>query len=87
MDGKKAQCAVTSPPYGVGKEYEKAGIKAWFETVKPAITNICKHTDIVIGDLFVTGSQFIEPTEAYSIKCFQTIKFDLSGLEFGKNKA
>lgn len=78
MDGKKAQCAVTSPPYGVGKEYEKAGIKAWFETVKPAITNICKHTDIVcwnIGDLFVTGSQFIEPTEAYSINMFSDNKF------------
>ena len=27
MDGGRAQAAVTSPPYGVGKEYEKAGIE------------------------------------------------------------
>ena len=25
--GGRAQAAVTSPPYGVGKEYEKAGIE------------------------------------------------------------
>src|SRR5690554_4761694 len=53
MDGAHAQCAVTSPPYGVGKEYEKAGIEPWFETMRPAIKNICKNADIVcwnIGD-------------------------------------
>jgi hypothetical protein len=33
MNGCHAQMAVTSPPYGVGKEYEKAGIEPWFETV------------------------------------------------------
>ena len=78
MDGKRAQCTVTSPPYGVGKEYEKAGIEPWFKTVKPAIDNICKYTDVVcwnIIDLFATGSQFIEPTEAYSIKMFADNKF------------
>jgi len=73
MDGAHAQCAVTSPPYGVGKEYEKAGIEPWFETMRPAIKNICKNADIVcwnIGDLFATGSQFIEPTEMYSVQLF-----------------
>ena len=73
MDGAHAQCAVTSPPYGVGKEYEKAGIEPWFETMRPAIKNICKNADIVcwnIGDLFATGSQFIEPTELYSVQLF-----------------
>lgn len=73
MDGAHAQVAVTSPPYGVGKEYEKAGIEPWFETMRPAIKNICKNADIVcwnIGDLFATGSQFIEPTEMYSVQLF-----------------
>ena len=73
MDGAHAQCAVTSPPYGVGKEYEKAGIEPWFATMRPAIKNICKNADIVcwnIGDLYATGTQFIEPTEMYSIGLF-----------------
>ena len=73
MDGAHAQCAVTSPPYGVGKEYEKAGIEPWFETMRPAIKNICRHADVVcwnIGDLFATGTQFIEPTQMYSIGMF-----------------
>lgn len=73
MDGAHAACAVTSPPYGVGKEYEKAGIEPWFDTMRPAIKNICKHSDIIcwnIGDLFATGTQFIEPTEMYSIGMF-----------------
>ena len=62
MDGGHAQAAVTSPPYGVGKEYEKAGIEPWLETMKPAVHNICRHADIVcwnLGDLYATGSQFI----------------------------
>jgi len=73
MDGNHAQMAVTSPPYGVGKEYEKAGIEPWFETMRPAIQNICRHADIVcwnIGDLYATGSQFIEPTQMYSVQMF-----------------
>lgn len=73
MDGSHAQMAITSPPYGVGKEYEKAGIEPWFETMKPAIRNICKHADIVCWqmiDLYCTGSQFIEPTGFYSVQMF-----------------
>ncbi len=73
MEGNHAQMAVTSPPYGVGKEYEKAGIGPWFETMRPAIQNICRHADIVcwnIGDLYATGSQFIEPTQMYSVQMF-----------------
>ena len=41
--------------------------------MKPAIKNICKNADVVcynIGDLFCTGSQFIEPTFAHSIQMF-----------------
>ncbi|MBT9169362.1 MAG: hypothetical protein DDT19_02721 [Syntrophomonadaceae bacterium] len=73
MDGSRAQVAVTSPPYGVGKEYEKAGIELWFQTIRPAIKNMCKYAGIVcwnLGDLYSTGSQFIEPTSAYSVDMF-----------------
>jgi DNA modification methylase len=73
MNGKHAQMAVTSPPYGVGKEYEKAGIEPWFETIKPVIKNITKHADVIcwqIIDLYCTGNQFIEPTGFYSVQMF-----------------
>jgi len=73
MEGCHAQMAVTSPPYGVGKEYEKAGIEPWFETVRPVIRNLCRYADIVcwnLGDLYPTGSQFIEPTSVYSVNMF-----------------
>jgi len=73
MDGGHAQMAVTSPPYGVGKEYEKAGIEPWFETVRPVIRNLCRYADIIcwnLGDLYATGSQFIEPTSVYSVNMF-----------------
>jgi DNA modification methylase len=72
-EGGKAALCVTSPPYGVGKEYESKGLEPWFETMRPAIKNICKHAAVVcynIGDLFSTGSQFIEPTFAYSVQMF-----------------
>src|SRR3990167_2789915 len=46
-DGQIAQLCVTSPPYGVGKSYETKGIAAWFETVRPAIKNLCSASDIV----------------------------------------
>lgn len=73
MDGTHAQCTVTSPPYGVGKEYEMKGITPWIETIKPVIKNICKFTGIVcwnLGDLYATGGQFIEPTSVYSVNMF-----------------
>ena len=71
MDGQRAQLCVTSPPYGVGKEYEKKGLEPWLETMRPAIKNICRHSGIVVinlGDLFSTASQFIEPTFAHCIE-------------------
>ncbi|MDH7566819.1 MAG: DNA modification methylase [Clostridiales bacterium] len=73
MAGKHAQVCVTSPPYGVGKDYEQKGIEPWFATMKPVIKNICRHADIVcwnLGDLYATGSQFIEPTSVYSVNMF-----------------
>ena len=73
LDGAKAQMVVTSPPYGVGKSYETKGIDAWFKTVRPVIGNLSEFANTVvwqIGDLYATGSQFIEPTLAYSINMF-----------------
>jgi hypothetical protein len=73
LEGNKAQLAITSPPYGVGKEYEEKGITPWFETVKPVIENLGRYAEIVcwqMVDLYATGSQFIEPTLAYSIQLF-----------------
>ncbi|GHU58900.1 hypothetical protein FACS1894133_4560 [Clostridia bacterium] len=80
MCGEHAKMSMTSPPYGVNKSYEKPGLDAWFETVKPAIKNMCKHSDIVcynIGDM-MTGNgngQFIEPTFVYSVQMFMEYGF------------
>jgi len=74
MDGAHAQMAVTSPPNDLGREYEKDGIEPWFEAMKPAIKNICKHADIIcwqMVDLYSTGSQYIEPTGFYSVQMFE----------------
>jgi len=73
MGCERAQAAVTSPPYGVGKEYERKGIEPWFEIIKPAIKNITKYAEVVVwnlGDLYSTGTQFIEPTSVYSVNLF-----------------
>ena len=78
MAGKQAQLCVTSPPYGVGKDYEEKGIESWFETMKPVIKNICKNAGIVcwnLGDLYATGGQFIEPTSVYSVNMFADCGF------------
>jgi DNA modification methylase len=77
MDGKEARLVVTSPPYGVGKSYEKAGIEPWKKTIFAVIENITKHARIIvwnIADLFATGTQFYEPTSMYS-----TIKMEECG--------
>lgn len=73
MGRAKAQVVVTSPPYGVGKEYEKKGIEPWFDVIKPVIKNITKYAEVVcwnLGDLYSTGTQFIEPTSVYSVNLF-----------------
>jgi DNA modification methylase len=78
MQGRVAQVCVTSPPYGVGKEYEKKGIETWLETMQPAIKNITKYSGIVcwnLGDLYATGTQFIEPTLVYSVNLFNDCGF------------
>jgi len=94
LAGERAQLAVTSPPYGVGKAYEKKGIETWFDTVRPCIRILCERTAVVvwqIGDLYATGGQFIEPTMAYSVTMFGECGFrvlwlriwEKQGLNFG----
>ena len=71
--GERAALCVTSPPYGVGKEYEQRGIEPWFETVRPVIQNLARLAQVVVwqlGDLYSTGGQFVEPTMAYSVQMF-----------------
>lgn len=78
MEGKEARLVVTSPPYGVGKSYEQAGIDPWKNTTFKVIENITKHARIVvwnIGDLFATGTQFYEPTSMYSTEHFEKCGF------------
>ena len=61
MNGNKAQMTVTSPPYGVGKDYESKGIKPWFETMRPVVKNLTRYAGIVcwnLGDLYATGPAF-----------------------------
>lgn len=73
MNGNKATLCVTSPPYGVGKEYERRGLEPWLELIKPVVKNIVKYSDVAVcnlGDLFNTASQYIEPTFAYLINIF-----------------
>lgn len=69
MQGEKGRMCVTSPPYGVGMEYEEKGIEPWRKTIFGVIDVVTKHVRIIcwnIGDLFGTGTQFIEPTSMYS---------------------
>ena len=78
MNGNKAQMSVTSPPYGVGKDYETKGIGPWLDTMRPVIENLTKYAGIVcwnLGDLYSTGTQFIEPTSVYSVDMFRKCGF------------
>ena len=71
LNGEFMRMTVTSPPYGVGKDYEEAGIEPWRKTIGGVINAIKGKSLIIcwnIGDLTCTGTQFTEPTGAYSIQ-------------------
>ena len=71
LDGQFMRLTVTSPPYGVGKDYEEKGIEPWRKTISGVINAIKGKTLIIcwnIIDLFSTGTQFSEPTGAYSVQ-------------------
>lgn len=80
MDGNTARLCVTSPPYGVGMEYEEKGIEPWRKTISGVVETITKYCRIIcwnIGDLFATESQFIEPTSMYSTEYMKQNGFDI----------
>ena len=80
MDGNTARLCVTSPPYGVGMEYEEKGIEPWRKTISGVVETITKYCRIIcwnIGDLFATDSQFIEPTSMYSTEYMRKNGFDI----------
>lgn len=80
MDGREARLTVTSPPYGVGKEYEKKGVKTWRALVAGVISAIKDHTRVIawnIGDLYCTGNQFIEPTSMYTTQMMDAAGFGM----------
>ena len=80
MDGNTARLCVTSPPYGVGMEYEEKGIEPWRKTISGVVETITKHCRIIcwnIADLFATESQFIEPTSMYSTEYMRKNGFDI----------
>lgn len=80
MDGNTARLCVTSPPYGVGMEYEEKGIEPWRKTISGVVETITKYCRIIcwnIADLFATDSQFIEPTSMYSTEYMKQNGFDI----------
>lgn len=74
LDGKTARITITSPPYGVGKDYEEKGIETWKKTISGVINAIKGKTILIvwnIADLFSTGTQYSEPTGAYSVEMME----------------
>lgn len=80
LDGREARLTVTSPPYGVGKEYEKKGVEPWRSLVAGVISAIKDHTRIIawnIADLYCTGNQFMEPTSMYTTQMMDAAGFGM----------
>jgi DNA modification methylase len=80
MKDGPARLTVTSPPYGVGMEYEEKGIEPWRKTISGVINAIADHTLIIvwnIGDLYATDGQFIEPTSMYSTEYMDKCGFGM----------
>lgn len=74
LDGKTVRITITSPPYGVGKDYEEKGIEEWKKTISGVINAIKGKTILIawnIADLFSTGTQYSEPTGAYSVEMME----------------
>lgn len=80
LDGKTARITITSPPYGVGKDYEEKGIEAWKKTISGVINAIKGKTILIawnIADLFSTGTQYSEPTGAYSVEMMEQAGYQM----------
>ena len=80
LNGKFMRLVVTSPPYGVGKDYEEKGVEPWRKTIQGVINAIKGKVLIIcwnIGDLYSTGTQFTEPTSAYSIEMMRNAGYGM----------
>lgn len=78
MGSERAACAITAPPLGSRKEYVKEGLAPWLSRMGEAAGNLCRHAEVVcwnMGDLFATGTQYVEPTGFYSMKLFSDCNF------------
>ncbi|MBQ8233168.1 MAG: DNA modification methylase [Lachnospiraceae bacterium] len=73
LDGQKAACCVTSLPCESLGVYKKDGIAPWLERMSAVIGNVCAYSEVVcctFGDMFSTGSQFMEPVAFHSMRLF-----------------
>ena len=71
--GDRADCCVTSLPGMDTQEYKKDGMEPWLTRMAAVIENICGYAGVVcctFGDMFATGSQFMEPLAFHSMKLF-----------------
>lgn len=78
MGSERAACAITAPPLGSRKEYAKEGLAPWLSRMGEAAKNLCRHAEVIcwnMGDLFATGTQYVEPTGFYSMKLFSDCNF------------
>ena len=80
LSGEFVRLTVTSPPYGVGKDYEEKGIDGCVKTMSGAIEAL-KGKSLIIAwnvcDLFSTGTQFTEPTGLYSVQLMRDAGYGL----------
>lgn len=78
MGNERAACAITAPSLGSRKEYVKEGLAPWLSRMGGAAKNLCRHAEVIcwnMGDLFATGTQYVEPTGFYSMKLFSDCNF------------
>ena len=80
LNGNFMRLVVTSPPYGVGKDYEEKGIEPWRKTIQGVIDAIKGKVLVIcwnIADLYSTGTQFTEPTGAYCIEMMRNAGYGM----------
>jgi len=87
LAGKRAALCVTSPPYGVGKDYEQHGVEIWRGLISEVVPNITANCDVCvwnIADLFCTGGQAMEHTFGESVLFFKAAGWNLVWLRIWK---
>ena len=73
LKGESAQACVTEPQFLSQAEYKEHGINTWLEKIKAVVANVARHSGVVVwslGDMYATGTQFIEPTSVFSVQTF-----------------